>query len=186
MYKSLLSLIILCILFVSCKKEPDPFEIGKHYVGLLNDSTQVKDLKLIFSKDSIVNYTDSNEFTQNINDIEIFEKGGKKLLILTPRQSSDATSFIKNVRILDPRYKTDKNITILSTFKDISDAYKITKIDNLINSVLITVKEINATFTIDKKELPGSLRFDTSLRIEAIHIPDHAKIKYFFINWNNI
>ncbi|PKQ45316.1 hypothetical protein [Confluentibacter flavum] len=186
MYKPFFSLVILSVLVVSCKKEPDSFEIGKQHVGLLNDSTQVKDLKLIFSKDSIVNYIGNDEFTQNINDIEIFEKGGKKLLILTPRKLSDSTSFIKNVRILDPRYKTEKSITLLSTFKDILDTYKITKIDNLINSVLVTVKEINTTFTIDKKDLPASLRFDTSLKIEAIHIPDHAKIKYFFLNWNNI
>ncbi|WP_100614954.1 hypothetical protein [Confluentibacter citreus] len=186
MHKPLFSIIILFILVVSCKKEPNTFEIGKQYVGLLNDSTQVKDLKHIFSKDSIVNYTGTDEFTLNINDIEIFEKGGKKLLVLTPRKPSDSTSLIKNVRILDPRYKTVRDISILSTFKDISDNYKITKIDNLINSVLITVKEINTTFTIDKKELPASLRFDTNLKIEAIHIPDNAKIKYFFINWNNI
>lgn len=186
MHKPLFSLLILALLIVSCKKEPNTFKIGKQHVGLLNDSTQVKDLKLIFSKDSIVNYTGTDEFTLHINDIEIFEKGGKKLLVLTPRKPSDSTSLIKNIRILDPRYKTAKNITILSTFKDISDTYKITKIDNLINSVLISVKELNATFTIDKKELPASLNFDTSLKIEAIHIPDNAKIKYFFINWNNI
>ena len=186
MHKSLLVLIILSTLFTSCKKEQDPFEIGKQHVGLLNDSTQVKDLKTIFGNDSIVNFIGDTEFTRHINDIEIYEKGGKKLLVLTPRQSSDSTSFIKNVRVLDPRYKTDKNISTLSTFKDISDNYKISQIDNLINMVLVTVKDLNATFTIDKKELPASIRFDTHLKIEAIHIPDNAKIKYFFLNWNKL
>ena len=71
-----------------------------------------------------------------------------------------------------------------NTFKDIQDNYKISRIDNLINSVVVTVNEINATFTIDKKELPANLGFDMKLKIEATHIPDGAKIKYFFINWN--
>jgi hypothetical protein len=186
MKKSFLSLIIIATLFASCKKEQDPFQIGKQHIGLLTDSTQVKDLKAIFINDSIVTYVGNDEFTKNINDIEIFEKGGEKLLILTPVQLSDSTSFIRSVRILDPRYKTDKNISTLSTFKDISDNYSITKITNLINAIQISVKDINATFTIDKKELPASLRFDTNLQVEALHIPDQAKIKYFFLNWNKI
>ena len=48
---------------------------------------------------------------------------------------------------------------------------------------MIFVDEINAFFTIDKKQLPGELRFDTSAKIEAIHIPDEATIKYFMIGW---
>jgi hypothetical protein len=105
-------------------------------------------------------------------------------LVLSPNKILDSTSVITNVRILDSRFKTDKNISTLSTFKDIQDIYKISRIDNLINSVVVTVNEINATFTIDKKELPANLGFDMKLKIEATHIPDEAKIKYFFINWN--
>jgi hypothetical protein len=118
------------------------------------------------------------------NDIEIFEKGGKKLLTLEPTIVEDSTAVIKSVQIMDSRYKTDKNITTLSTFKDINANYKISKISNLINSVVIFVDDINASFTIDKKELPSDLRFDMSLTIEKIQIPDKAKIKYFFVYWD--
>lgn len=186
MHKPFLSLILLCLFLSSCKKEQNPFEIRKQHIGLLTDSTQVKDLKTIYSNDSIVSFKSGDEFTGNINNIEIFEKGGKQLLILTPNQSLDSTSFIKSVRVIDPRYVTEKNISSVSTFKDISSNYKISRIDNLINSVVVTVNEINASFTIDKKELPANLRFDMDLKIEAIHIPENAKIKYFFINWNKV
>ncbi|ALJ06212.1 hypothetical protein APS56_14190 [Pseudalgibacter alginicilyticus] len=184
MQKSLFSLILLCIFLYSCKKEQNPFEINNQHIGLLTDSTQVKDLKTIYNNDSIVGFVSGDAFTGNINNIEIFEKGGKQLLILTPSQSLDSTSFIKSIRVIDPRFKTPKNISSLSTFKDISSNYKISRIDNLINSVVVTVNEINASFTIDKKELPANLRFDMDLKVEAIHIPENAKIKYFFINWN--
>lgn len=184
MQKSFFAIIILLLLFSSCKKEQDPFEISKQHIGLLTDSTQVKDLKIIFGNDSITNYIGNDEFTKNINDIEIFEKGGEKLLVLTPAKVSDSSSYIRSVRIMDSRFKTDKNLTVLSTFKDITDNYTITKIDNLINSVVVSVKDLNAKFTIDKKELPANLRFDMNLKIEALHIPDRAKIKYFFIIWN--
>lgn len=180
-----LGLIALTLLFISCNKEQNPFEISKQHVGFLTDSTQVKDLKTIYINDSIVKFISGDEFTGNINTIEIFEKGGKQLLSLTPKQTLDSTSTIGGVRILDERYKTDKNISTISTFKDIQSQYKISRISNLINSIVITVDDINVSFTIDKKELPANLRFDMNLKFEATHIPDDAKIKYFFVNWNN-
>ncbi|WJJ97618.1 hypothetical protein [Algibacter luteus] len=184
MNKFFISIILISVLFSSCKKEQNPFEIGKQHVGLLTDSTQVKELKNIYVNDSIVKFISGDEFTGNINNIEIFEKGGKKLLTLTPKQALDSTSTIGSVRILDDRFKTNKNISVISTFKDINSNYKISRISNLINSIVIAVDEINSNFTIDKKELPANLRFDMNLKFEPTHIPDDAKVKYFFVNWN--
>lgn len=183
MNKALLAISLILFVFFSCKQEQDPFQIGKQHIGLLTDSTQVKDLKTIYANDSLVNYN-GNQFTGIINDIEIFEKGGKKLLSLSPRKQVDSTSYIQSVRVFDPRFKTDKNISTESTFKDIADNYTISSIDNLINTIVVSVNEMNISFTIDKKELPANMRFNTGLSIEATHIPDHAKIKYFFLNWN--
>lgn len=175
-------LVILSFLFAGCNQEQDPFQISKQHIGLLTDSTQVKDLKIIYAKDSIVK-SDDNGFSGYNNDIEIFEKGGNKLLSLSPRNPTDSTSYIQSIRVFDSRYKTDKNVTINSTFKDIAKNYKISHIDNLINSIVISVNDINASFTIDKKELPANMRFDRSLKIEETHIPDDAKIKFYFITW---
>lgn len=185
MRKLVFSLVLITLLSLSsCGKEANPFEIGKQHVGLLTDSTQVKDLDKIFITDSISKFVSGDEFSGNINTIEIFEKNGNRLLVLTPREVLDSTSVIESVQIIDPRYKTEQDISTISTFKDISDAYKISRIDNLINSIVIFVNEINAAFTIDKKELPANLRFDMNLTIEETHIPDNAKVKYFFLNWN--
>ncbi len=185
--KNIFFALIICamLLSTSCAidKAPDPFLIEKHHIGLLTDSTQVKDLDAIFINDSVVRYIAGDEFAGSVNTIEIFEKGGKKLLDLSPKEALDSTSVISSVRIMDERYKTEKNISKLSTFKDINEAYKISKIDNLINSIVISVNEINASFTIDKKELPASLRFDMDLTIDPIQIPEKAKVKFFMIHW---
>jgi len=183
MKKTLLILLLFSLIFISCNKAQDPFQIDKQHIGLLTDSTQVKDLDVIFSTDSIVKYNGGDEFLGNLNNIEIFDKGGNKLLILSPSRASDSTATIKNVHIIDSRYKTKKYISNLSTFKNIHDNYTISSIDNLINSIIVSVNDINASFTIDKKELPANLRFDMKLKIEPTHIPDDAKIKYFMINW---
>jgi len=183
MKKLILSITALSLLFASCGKEQDPFEVSKQHVGLLTDSTLVKNLKTVFINDSITEIFNNNGFMGIGKSIEIFDKTGQKLLVLNPEYKPDTTAVVKSVQIIDPRYKTDKNITVASTFKDINNSYKISRIDNLINSVVVSVNEINASFTIDKKELPANIRFDMNLDVEAMHIPDNAKIKYFFINW---
>ena len=182
--KNLFFTLTIVIIITSCEKNQDPFLVAKHNIGNLTDSTQVKDLETIFLNDSIVKFVGGDEFTGNINNIDIYDKAGNHLLVLTPNESLDSTAVVDNIRIMDSRYKTKKNISKLSTFKDIQAAYKINRIDNLISSININVNEINAYFTIDKNELPANLRFDMKLTIEASQIPDDAKIKYFMINWN--
>lgn len=179
-----LYLIMILILFASCHKKQDAFEIGQQHIGFLTDSTQVKDLETIFKNDSIIKFNDNQKLVGPNNNIEIFDTSGKKLLILTTKQNTALTSSIKSVQIIDERYKTSENISVLSTFKDLVSAYKINRISNLINSILITVNQSTASFVIDKNELPANLRFDMDLKIEPTHIPDKAKIKYFFVNWN--
>ena len=185
MNKSLVSVVLIALLIFSCAKEKkqDPFQIGKQHIGLLNDSTQVKDLELAFPTDSIVKNIMGDEFSGSVNDIEVYDSSGKQLLVLTPTQALDSTAKIKSIHIKDSRYKTSKNISTISTFADIKNNYKISGIATLINSVVISVNEINASFTIDKKELPANLQFNMDLKIEAVQIPDNAKIKYFMLYW---
>ena len=183
--KNTLFALICAFIITSCGKDKsqNPFEVAKNHIGSLTDSTQVKQLDSIFSNDSIVRYISVDEFIGSVNTIEIFEKGGKKLLDLSPREALDSTSVISGINIIDSRYNTSKSISNLSTYKDISEAYKISKVDNLINVIVVSVNEINASFTIDKKELPASMRFDMDMTIDPIQIPGKAKIKYFMVHW---
>jgi len=178
---------VLASLFIlsSCNSNTyeDPYLITKNSIGQLTDSTQVSAIEMIFKNDSVVKFQKSNAAFGNLNSIELFEKGGEKLLDLSPRFPSDSTSTISTVRILDERFATKKGITINSTFGDIEEAYKISKISNLFKVLVVSVNAINASFTIDKSELPENMRYDMDLQIEAIQIPDNAKIKYFMIHW---
>ncbi len=185
MIKNTILLFTLLLLVSSCtsEKKQDPFQIGKQHIGALTDSTKVSDLELAFANDSVVKMTNTDGFTGENRDYEIFDKTGQKLLVLTPEKFKDSTSTIKNIRVIDKRFNTDKNISNLSTFKDIQDNYKISKINNLIRTIVVSVDEINASFTIDKDELPANLRFDMDMTIEAVQIPDNAKIKYFMLHW---
>jgi hypothetical protein len=178
-------LIVLFIVFQSCVKDSstDPFLVSNRQIGLLTDSTQVKDLKVIFSNDSIENDAAKNRFTGVSPSIKVFDKTGKQLLTLSPERLVDSTATINTVKIEDPRYQTAKGISINSTFGELNAAYKIKKVDNLIKTIVISVESLSATFTIDKGELPANMRFDRSLNIDPIQIPEKAKIKYFMLHW---
>jgi len=185
MKKLFFTLTIASLFLTSCEKEVNPFLISNQNIGLLTDSTQIKDLKLIFANDSIANFTTTDAYLKNGSDIEIFEKGGKKLLELSPNHTIDSTATIETIKIIDPRYKTEKGISTESTFGDIKAKHKISSIQNTLRNVVIFVNENNTFFTIDKKELPSDFQFKVSQKIEANNIPDSAKIKYFMVGWND-
>jgi hypothetical protein len=184
MKKYIAFLSVLSLFIIACSGEKtNPFAVSKHQVGLINDSTQVKDLKIIFANDSIVNFKEDDSFIGGINTIDVYDKTGNQLLSISPNEALDSTATISSIRLVDPRYKTNKNVSSVATFKDINDNYKISKISNLINSIVITVNEIDASFTIDKKELPANMRFDMDMQIDPIQVPEAAKVKFFMLHF---
>lgn len=183
MTKNPLIVIIILLIIVGCSKNQNPFLISSKSIGLLNDSTQVNDLKAIFKNDSIVFRNEEQEFIGNRNDIEIFDSAGNSLLVLTPAMSLDSTSTIKTIKIIDERFRTLKGLNSGSTFGDIKNNYTISSIQNTLKNIVVFVNDLDAFITIDKKELPSELQFDMTTTIEATQIPEKAKIKYFMIGW---
>lgn len=179
----ILPIVALFSVITGCEKETDPNLITKHSIGFLTDSTTVKDLKTIFQNDSIVKFVGGDEFTGAINDIDVYSKTGELLLTLTPSEALDSTSTIKTVTIKDERYKTAKGINASSTFGELQQQYKISSIQNTLKNVVVMINEINAFIAIDKKELPANLQYDMRLKIDAVQIPDDAKIKNFSLYW---
>ncbi len=167
------------ILLQSCEKETT-FLITETSVGPMTKTTKVNQLKSVFALDSVVMDTTRIVSGTKSSKIEIYEKGGKHLLSITP--SKDSIQSIENVRIMDPRYVSDKGIGLKSTFAELKKKYPIKKIVTTLNSVVIFPKESNLYFTIDKEELPGNLRFTMS-NIEEVQIPDEAKLKYLMLGW---
>ena len=168
---------------ISCAKKDNSFLIEKGKIGNLLKTTNTNELETIFAADSIVK--DEAEGTYSYaskNRFLIYDTTGKHLLTLTPTKV-DSTEVIENIRVFDERYQTAKGLSVKSTFKVIRDNYKISRITNSLNNILVFVDEIDAYFVIDKNELPESLRHDSSSRIEEVQIPDGAKIKYFMLGW---
>ena len=184
MKKLLLASFGLGLIFTSCSTEEktDPFAITKTNIGLLTKEVQVKQLDSIFANDSIVKKSRNQGFSAG-SEIYVYDKKGNELLLLDPIQSFDSTSTIANIEIKDPRFKTLKGLNSESTFKDINENYKISRIENTLKTAVIFIDEINAYVTIDKEAISGTARYNTDVKIEPSQIPDDAKIKHFWIGW---
>jgi len=179
---SIAMVVFIALAVMQCVPEKDStFVISENQIGKLLKTATVSELEAIFVSDSIVKDTASVTLAVFPKKIEIFEKGGAHLLSLTP--NTDSVPGIENIRIVDKRYTTDKGIGIASSFKDIKDNYSIKKVSSSLNNVVVFLKESDLYITIDKKELPADLRY-VNTPIDAVQIPDEAKIKYLMIGWN--
>ncbi|MBS9461798.1 hypothetical protein KIM67_05205 [Flagellimonas sp. 389] len=169
------------LVFLGCQEKDTTFLISENSVGMLLNTTPINDLETVFVQDSIVKDTLNLKIGTRTRKVKVFEKGGKHLLTLTP--SLDSIPTVENVRIFDIRYETEKGIGLASTFGEIQQKYPIKKIVTTIKSIVVFPKGSNIYFTIDKEELPANLRYGTST-IEAVQIPDDAKIKYMMLGWD--
>ncbi len=174
---------VLLVCF-QCRETIDTnFLISNGQVGKLSRSSRVGELETIFAADSLVNSGSATSLGTGDTRIEIFEKGGKPLLLLTP--ATDSLERIENVRVIDPRYTTAEGISLKSTFKDIRETYPIRKIITSLNNVVILPKGKDFYFTISREELPASLRYNKDVEIEEVQIPDQARIKYLMVGWEH-
>lgn len=182
--KTLLLAAVTTFLFVQCEEEKDPFLVLNDSVGPVSNTTQMKQLDSIFEQDSIVKLNPIRNAIDTQGEVEVYDKEGNKLLLLSPYDESDPNSKIANIQVFDARYKTDKGLSKASTFKDVKANYEIEAIENAINSVVVFLKGTNLYLTIDKKELPEEVRYNFNSKIEASQIPPTAKFKYFMIGWD--
>lgn len=173
----------LALLF-ACKKDSsnDRFLISHDRVGLLTKDLQVRELDSVFREDSIA-IKKSRELFAGGNQITVYSKEGRPMLMLAPVQSFDSTSTIGNIRIIDKRFKTETGLGVSSTFKDILSNYDISRIENTLDAAVVFIDKINAYVTIDKKNLSEKFQNNTSTSIEISDIPETAPIKYFWIGW---
>ncbi|HIP48187.1 MAG TPA: hypothetical protein EYG92_04375 [Lutibacter sp.] len=184
--------IVLAALFIisitSCTDDSN-FIIEKGRVGELTKETKIEELATIFKKDSLVvtlsevtvEQDKKNKYFSDDDEYTVFSKEGKKLLTIIPIKQHDSLSTIKSVEIFSDKYKTKEGVSLYSPFKDIRLAYSI-DITNTLLSAHVDIDKLNATMSIDKKEI-GINEFNRE-SIIVDQIPDLAQINHFTIWFN--
>ena len=92
-----------------------------------------------------------------------------------PKTSQDSSSTFKYVDVFDNQFKTEKELSLKSEFKDVNMNYMINKVETTLSSATLYIDELNATIAIDKSEL-GIDTFSVK-KVKLEQIPEMAKIK---------
>ncbi|WP_299665629.1 hypothetical protein [uncultured Polaribacter sp.] len=185
--KSILSIVVIAcsLLIISCG-DGGKFEIEKGKVGHLTPKTTIKELDKIFENDSIVkNLSEGalgDNYFQDDDEYLVFEKGGKHILTIIPKEQLDSVSTIKSIEIHDSRYQTETGININSSFSEINTNNNINRIEATLKSATLFIDDLNATIAIDKEEL--GMKSFTAQKVTLEQIPDLAKMKSFIIWFN--
>jgi hypothetical protein len=180
-----LGLGMLAILLAQCGNN-GKFDVAKGKVGSLTTLTTIQELDQIFKSDSIVkNLSEGSlgdNYFQDDDEYLIYEKGGKHLLTIVPKEQLDSTSTIKSIQVFDNRFKTKSGITLQSTFEDLNLNNAITKVETSLSSATLFIDDLNVTITLDKEDL-GLKSFSTQ-KISLEQIPGLAKVKSFVVWFN--
>jgi len=180
--KKLIILLLVTTLFIQCQSNQIHL-IQKNQVGLITGTTKVSDLDKIFAKDSLVKpIYEKNQTKYLSKDYEVYTKKGTHLLTINIENDNDSTSTIQSVQVFSPLYKTKKEISVVSVFKDLKENYDLKKVSSTITSASVFVNELNASFIIANKDL-GISEFNTR-KISLDQIPDNAPFKYITVWFN--
>lgn len=175
---------LIYMILTSCSN--NKFEVSKGKVGKLTAKTKTLEIENIFSNDSVVKILSKgfkgDIFFQDDDKYKIFEKGGKHLLTIIPKEQLDSSSTIKSIEIFDQRFKTKSGLNINSTFQEINANNRISKVETSFSSATLFIDELNATITIDKEDL--GLKDFSAQKVTLEQIPDLAKIKSLTIWFN--
>lgn len=180
---SFFSVVILSTL-ASCSGSSQ-YEVAKNKVGLIDSQTIVDDIETIFKNDSVVKRLSEGllgipgAYVQEDDKYLIYEKGGKHLLTITPKEPLDSLSTIRFVDIFDEKYKTKDGLGLNSTFQEIDLLAHINKIEPTFTKVTLFFDKLNATMTLDKTEL--GIKTINTKEVLKEQIPDLVKPKTFVV-----
>ena len=167
-----LVILVLAVLFLQCGRESMNL-IQKNRLGDIGRETRFEELDRIFEHDSIEKFTGGSEL---VREYRVFDQEGRPLLVFVPRIENDTVKGMERVKIFSDAYVTEKGISTSSPFKDIAENYTINRIEPSFSAAILFVDEINATISLDKKDLNLD-EFDMS-EIRQDQIPDLAGVKY--------
>ena len=97
------SLVLVLLLSIFSCSDSEKFDIEKGKVGHLTTKTTIKELSEIFKNDSIVSNLSEgalgDNYFQDDDEYLIYNKLGKHLLTIVPKEQLDTTSTIKSIQL---------------------------------------------------------------------------------------
>jgi hypothetical protein len=170
MFRTILGLAVIFLL-VQCAEESTV--IKKKQLGDISNITTIEELDKIFKNDSVQKLPEGEEL---VREYKVFDAMGTPSLVFVTRVENDSLKALEHVKIYSPEYTTEKGISTASNFEEIRGQYSIDDIEPSFSSAILFINEINATISLDKKDLNID-EFDMR-DISEDQIPDQSSILY--------
>ncbi len=159
--------------------------VTAHSAGVFNDQMTIAEALQIIPNAQITKKNGKGEFAEDTyDDYEIYNRNNQHLLTLTPKLTGNTDQKINRVLVVSPFFKTNKEISTKSTYKDIKNAYKISKIEPTRTHIVLIVDEINASFSIPKTSLKKGWWNEKTKSVNTDKIPNNTVIEDFILWWN--
>lgn len=182
-----ISLFTLLFFLVSCNQDND-YLIAKNQLGQLDNTTQIHQIKSVLNSDSVELVYATTPYGKiiksTIKRVLVYDTTGQQILNLKPSKALDSLSQIRSIRVLSKRYKTKNGINLGSSFAEIKKYHDVSNIQSSPRSIVISLRDLNASISFDRSVLPGDIQFDREAEIKPTMIPDNAKINRLWLNFD--
>ncbi len=170
MLRTVLGLVVIFLLF-QCTEEDTV--IKKKQLGKISNGTTIEELDRMFKNDSVQKLPEGESL---VREYTVFDVSGAPALVFVTRVENDSLKALEHVKIYSPAYTTEKGISTASSFEDIRGQYSIDDIEPSFSSAILFIDELNATISLNKKDLNID-EFDMR-DIREDQIPDQASVLY--------
>lgn len=157
--------------------------ITKNSIG---DITSEMTLEDIFKRvpAAQIELKEDGEFADDKYDVyTIYTRYFEPLLSISPKKRAGMKQRVNRVIVLNPLFHTAQDITTVSTFGDIKQAYSITRIEPDMKDVVVVVDDLRASFSIPKSKLPATWWDEKTKTVNSSQIPSSAPIRTFILRW---
>lgn len=157
--------------------------ITKNSIG---DITSEMTLEDIFKRvpAAQIELKEDGEFADDKYDVyTIYTRYFEPLLSISPKKRAGMKQRVNRVIVLNPLFHTAQDITTVSTFGDIKQAYSITRIEPDKKDIVVVVDDLRACFSIPKSKLPATWWDEKTKTVNSSQIPSSAPIRTFILRW---
>lgn len=163
----------------------EQFLIARNQVGPVKKGMTIKELRAALPADRIKKLSSRSETSDETADnYYIYDDSTRLLFIVSPRRKNDETSRISQVVIKDSRLTTASGIGLQSDLGELRTAYPDSEIVPSVNDIILYVRELDANFELDERNLSPGIWNDTTGHIAIDSLPPTTRVTDLTIVWN--
>ena len=158
--------------------------VTKNSIGDITSEMTLEDIFKRVPAAQIELKEEQGEFADDKYDVyTIYTRYFEPLFSISPKKRADMKQRVNRVIVLNPLFHTAQDITTVSTFGDIKQAYSITRIEPDKKDIVVVVDDLRASFSIPKSKLPATWWDEKTKTINSSQIPSSAPIRNFVLRW---